>query len=152
MPRTRSALRLVDVAERAGVSLATASRALAGRDGVSEQVAHRVRQIARDLGYVAHPHARTLAGGSTSTVRLLVHATDDPYCSEIASGVLRVAGPENLMVQICPSGRDPQQELRQIRHLIAQRVGVIIIAGSGYTDPGLQAESKAVLSAFQDAG
>jgi LacI family transcriptional regulator len=152
MPKPRSALRLIDVAERAGVSLATASRALAGRDGVSEQVAEHVRQVSRELGYVANLHARTLAGGSTSTVGLIVHQIDDPYFSEIASGVLKVAGEQDLIVQICHSGRDPQNELGQIRHLIAQRVGVIIVAGSGYIDPRLQAETKAELSAFQDAG
>ncbi len=152
MPRPRSALRLADVAERAGVSLATASRALAGRDGVSEQVADHVRQVSRELGYVANLHARTLAGGPTSTVGLIVHQIDDPYFSEIASGVIRTASQQDLMVQICHSGRDPQQELRQIRNLVAQRVGVIIVAGSGYVDPGLEAESRAELSAFQEAG
>lgn len=152
MRRSRSALRLVDVAERAGVSLATASRALARRDGVSEKVAHHVRQVASDLGYVANMHARTLAGGSTSTVGLIVHEIGDPYFSEIASGVIGLAGEQDLMVQICHSGRNPENDLRQIRTLIAHRVGVIILAGSGYTDPKLQAESKAELSAFQDAG
>ncbi len=152
MPRSRSAPRLADVAERAGVSLATASRALAGRDGVSEPVANRVRQVSRDLGYVANLHARTLAGGSTSTVGLIVHQIDDPYFSEIASGVIQAADEQDLIVQICHSGRDPRQELRQIRNLIAQRVGVLIIAGSGYVDPRLEAEAKAELSAFQDAG
>jgi LacI family transcriptional regulator len=152
MPRSRSALRLADVAERAGVSLATASRALAGRDGVSERVADRVRQVSRDLGYVANLHARTLAGGSTSTVGLIVHQIDDPYFSEIASGVIGAAGEQDLMVQICHSGRDPRKELGQIRSLIAQRVRVLIVAGSGYVDPKLQSESKAELSAFENAG
>ncbi|GII23451.1 LacI family DNA-binding transcriptional regulator [Planosporangium mesophilum] len=152
MPRPHSALRLVDVAAEAGVSLATASRALAGRDGVSERLAAHVRRVAGELGYVANMHARSLAGGSTSTVGLIVHEIGDPYFSEIASGVLRLAGTEDRMVQICHSGRDPEVELRQIRMLIAHRVGVIIVAGSGYTDPALQAESKAELAAFQEAG
>ncbi|MGA5500562.1 LacI family DNA-binding transcriptional regulator [Streptomyces umbrinus] len=152
MPRPRSRLRLADVAERAGVSLTTASRALAGRDGVREEVAERVRRISRELGYVANPHARTLAGGTASTVGLIVHQIDDPYFSEIAGGVVQVADERDLIVQICHSGRNPQNELRQIRHLIAQRVGVVIIAGSGYVDPRMEAESRAELSAFQDAG
>lgn len=152
MVRSRSALRLADVAERAGVSLATASRALAGRDGVSEEVANRVRRVSQELGYVANPHARTLAGGATSTVGLIVHQIDDPYFSEIASGVIRVAGERDLMVQVCHSGRDPRRELLQIRNLIAQRVGIVIVAGSGYVEPGVQAEAKAELSAFEDAG
>ncbi|MDG4825427.1 LacI family DNA-binding transcriptional regulator [Asanoa sp. WMMD1127] len=152
MPKPGSRLRLVDVAERAGVSLATASRSLTGRDGVSEEVARRVRQVAAELGYVVDPYARTLAGGVSTSVGLVVHQVDDPYFSEIAGGVIEVAGEQGLMVQICHSGRDPVHELRQIRHLIAQRVGVIIVAGSGYNDPATEAATKAELTAFQDLG
>jgi LacI family transcriptional regulator len=152
MPKPGLRLRLVDIAERAGVSLATASRALAGRDGVSEEVAARVREISREMGYVANPFARTLAGGASSTVGLIVHQVDDPYFSEIAGGVIRVADEQSLLVQICHSGRDPVHELRQIRHLIAQRVGIIIVAGSGFTDPRMEAGVKAELSAYRRTG
>jgi LacI family transcriptional regulator len=152
MPKPGPRLRLVDVAERAGVSLATASRSLTGRDGVSEEVANRVRQVAAELGYVVNPSARTLAGGASSTVGLVVHQIDDPYFSEIAGGVIKVAGESGLMVQICHSGRDPHYELRQIRHLIAQRVGIIVIAGSGYNDPRIEAETRSELAAFQTLG
>ncbi|HYN94004.1 MAG TPA: LacI family DNA-binding transcriptional regulator [Pilimelia sp.] len=152
MDRSRRLPRLVDVAARAGVSLATASRALAGRDGVSAGVAGHVREIARELGYVANTHARTLAGGPTSTVGLIVNEIGDPYFSEIASGVLRLAGEHDLSVQICHSGRDPRHELAQIRSLVAHRVGVIVLAGSGYTDPRLQAQSRLELGAFEGRG
>ncbi|WBB76648.1 LacI family DNA-binding transcriptional regulator [Micromonospora sp. WMMD1128] len=152
MPRPGPRLRLADVAERAGVSLATASRALAGRDGVSEELARHVRQVSRELGYVANPYARTLAGGATSTVGLIVHQVDDPYFSEIASGVIEVAAEQGLLVQIAHSGRDPENELRQLRHLIAQRVGIILIAGSGYDDPGVEAQARDELADFQRGG
>jgi LacI family transcriptional regulator len=152
MPKPGPRLRLVDVAERAGVSLATASRALAGRDGVSQEVASRVRQVSEELGYIANPFARTLAGGASSTVGLVVHQVDDPYFSEIAGGVIQLADAQSLLVQICQSGRDPDYELRQIRHLIAQRVGIIIVAGSGYSDARVEAEAKAELAAYQRQG
>lgn len=152
MPKPGPRLRLADVAERAGVSLATASRALAGRDGVSQEVADRIRRISADLGYVANPYARTLAGGTSATVGLVVHQVDDPYFSEIAGGVIQVADEQNLLVQICHSGRDPGHELRQIRHLIAQQVGIIIVAGSGYTDAGFEAEARAALAAYIGTG
>jgi len=152
MPKPGMRLRLVDIAERAGVSLATASRALAGREGVSEEVATRIRRISQELGYVANPYARTLAGGASSTVGLVVHQVDDPYFSEIAGGVIQVADEQNLLVQICHSGRDPDHELRQIRHLIAQRVGIIIVAGSGYSDPRIEGEARAELSAYRRTG
>ncbi|MCW3842329.1 LacI family transcriptional regulator [Micromonospora yasonensis] len=152
MPRPGPRLRLADVAERAGVSLATASRALAGREGVSEEVANHVRQVSRELGYVANPYARNLAGGASSTVGLIVHQIDDPYFSEIASGVIEVAGKEGLLVQIAHSGRDPHNELRQLRHLIAQRVGIILIAGSGYSDQRVETEARNEIAGFQRAG
>lgn len=152
MAKVRSTIRLIDVAERAGVSLATASRSLAGREGVSEQVAERVRQVAAELRYVANLHARTLAGGPTSVVGLIVHQIDDPYFSEIASGVIQVANDRGLMVQICHSARDPESELQQIRTLIANRVRAIIVAGSGYVDAKVQAESKEELAAFEESG
>lgn len=152
MPRSRSAPRLIDVARAAGVSLATASRSLSGQSGVSDAVAGQVREVAAALGYVANLHARTLAGGSTSMVGLIVHEIDDPYFSEIASGVVHAATAHQLLVQISHSGRDPEQELRQIRALIANRVDAIIIAGSGYTDPEAQRESKLLLAAYQESG
>src|SRR5687768_16556031 len=117
MARSRASVRLVDVAEQAGVSIATASRALSGANGVSEAVAEQVREVARDLGYVANMHARSLAGGASSSIGLIVHEIGDPYFSEIASGVLGVAAEQGLTVQICHAGRDPENELIQIRAL-----------------------------------
>lgn len=152
MAKERTALRLQDVAAEAGVSLATASRSLTGATGVSVAVAERVREVARSMGYVVNVHARTLAGGSSRSVGLVVHEIGDPYFAEIASGVLRVGAREGLTVQICHTGRDPERELDEIRMLIANRVGAIIIAGSGFVDPAKQAAAKADLQAFRQAG
>jgi LacI family transcriptional regulator len=142
----------VDVAERAGVSIATASRALSGTNGVSETVAQHVRQIAAELGYVANVHARSLASGASLSIGLVVHEIGDPYFSEIASGVLRVAAAQGRMVQICHTGRDPRNEVAQIRALLANRVGVVIIAGSGFEDPQVQAQIRQDLLAFEQSG
>lgn len=147
-----TAPRLIDVADRAGVSMATASRALSGSSGVSRSAAEHVRDVAAQMGYVANLHARSLAGGATTVVGLVVHEIGDPYFSEIASGVLSVAAAEGLTVQICHSGRDPASELTQIRTLIANRVGAIIVAGSGFLDPTAQAEVTGALQAYRSRG
>ncbi|MGX7828033.1 LacI family DNA-binding transcriptional regulator [Actinokineospora sp. 24-640] len=144
--------RLIDVAEAAGVSIAAASRALSGSPGVSDTIAARVREVAAEMGYVANVHARTLAGGASTTIGLLVHEIGDPYFAEIASGVLRVGARQGLTVQIGHTGRDPDSELAQIRALAANGVRAIIIAGSGFVDPRTQAPAKAELRAFQAAG
>lgn len=144
--------RLQEVAESAGVSLATASRSLSGSPGVSESVAQRVREIAQELGYVANEHARSLAAGTSRAVGLAVHEIGDPYFAEIASGVLRVAEAKGLTVQICHSGRDPERELDQIRQLVAQKVRAIIIAGSGFVDSDFQEAARVDLHGYQEAG
>ncbi|TCP47864.1 LacI family transcriptional regulator [Tamaricihabitans halophyticus] len=152
MDHQRSRLRLIDVAKEAGVSIATASRALSGAAGVSEDITQRVRAVAGKLGYVANVHARSLAGGASSSVGLLVHEIGDPYFAEIASGVLRLGAQQGLTVQICHTGRDPDNELTQIRALIANRVRAIIIAGSGFVDAGMQVAAKEELRAFEASG
>jgi len=152
MARAQRPVRLSDVAAAAGVSLATASRALNGQNGVSPALAQTVRGVARTLGYVANLHARTLAGGATSVIGLIVHEIDDPYFTQIAGGVIRSAVTENLLVQVSHSGRDPRQELDQITALVAQGVDAIIIAGSGYNDPRQEARAQEVLATYQERG
>jgi LacI family transcriptional regulator len=104
------------------------------------------------MGYIANFHARSLAAGTSRSVGLVVHEIGDPYFAEIASGVLRVGAREGLTVQICHTGRDPERELEQVRMLVANRVGALIIAGSGFVDARLQASAKADLQNYRAAG
>jgi LacI family transcriptional regulator len=140
------------VAEAAGVSLASASRAISGGSGISPEVAAHVRRIAVELGYEPNPHARGLAGGLVPTIGLLVHEIRDPYFSEIASGVIRSATAESRSVQIAQADRTPESELAQVRALLRQRVGSIIIAGSGYADPEHEQAMTSALADFTLAG
>jgi LacI family transcriptional regulator len=150
--RRRVAPRLLDVAERAGVSLATASRSLSGSDGVSQAVAAHVRAVAQQMGYVANLHARTLAGGTTSVAGLLVYEVGDPYFAEIANGVVGVAAKHGWSVQVGHTERRSSAEAVQIRLMRAQRVGVIVMAGSGYVDPAMEAETAHELRAYEEGG
>lgn len=144
-------VRLADVAERAGVSLATASRSLSGSAGVSLKLAEHVRGVAGSMGYVANMHARTLAGGGESSIGLIVSEIGDPYFAEIASGVIGVASENQRMVQISHAS-DPATVLAQIRLLRAYRVGAIVLAGSGHIDPAVDAAADAELRSFQASG
>ena len=144
-------IRLSDVAERAKVSLATASRSLAGTTGVSPQLAEHVREVASSMGYVTNMHARTLAGRGESSIGLIVSEIRDPYFAEIATGVIEVATESQRVVQICHAS-DPQTLLAQIRLLRAYRVGAIVLAGSGHVDPAVDAATDAELASFQASG
>jgi LacI family transcriptional regulator len=61
-----------DVADQAGVSIATVSRVLNGRGDVSVETRERVREVARSVGYSADPAARGLVTQRTQLVAVVV--------------------------------------------------------------------------------
>jgi LacI family transcriptional regulator len=78
---------IVDVAREAGVSYSTVSRVLNGYEFVKEDTRQRVLEAAQRLGYVANQQARSLAGGKTRVIGLLVPGLDNGYVGEVARGV-----------------------------------------------------------------
>lgn len=85
--------KLVDVAERAGVSKATVSKVLNGRADLSvrPETRQRVQEAAEALGYRPHSGARALAGASTHALALLVPALANPTYVTIARGAYQRA-------------------------------------------------------------
>lgn len=78
---------IADVAARAGVSKATASRALSGRGYVSDATRRRVTDAARELSYVAHSSATSLATGRTQTIGVIVPSVGRWYFAELLAGI-----------------------------------------------------------------
>ncbi|WP_331766623.1 LacI family DNA-binding transcriptional regulator [Embleya sp. NBC_00896] len=138
-PATRPAgpVTLQQVAERAGVSSATASRALHGSNGtriVGEELRRRVLDAARELRYVSNAPAQALARSTTAVVGVVVHDVADPYFAAIAAGAMGVAREHGLLVMLAATFRDPELELDYIARLRAQRARAIVLAGSGFAD------------------
>jgi LacI family transcriptional regulator len=126
---------LQDVADRAGVSMATASRVLNGSVRTPRaEVAERVRQAALELGYVANASAQALVRASTMLIGLVVHDIADPYFSSIARGVQVSARRTAHQVLLATTDRDPDLELEAVRALAAHRTDVLILAGSRWAD------------------
>src|SRR6476620_12042207 len=90
---------LADVARWAGVSLATASRALHGSAGrtVNPELRARVRAAAAELNYSPNANAQAVVRGTTTTVGLVVHDIADPSAAALAAGVIEVAATRNLI-------------------------------------------------------
>ncbi|WP_334150134.1 LacI family DNA-binding transcriptional regulator [Microbacterium sp.] len=78
---------IADVAERAGVSKATASRALTGRGYVAEATRRRVEDAADALDYIAHSSATSLATGRTQTVGIVMPPVDRWFFAELLAGI-----------------------------------------------------------------
>ncbi|MTD14345.1 LacI family DNA-binding transcriptional regulator [Nakamurella sp. YIM 132087] len=127
---------LADVAKVAGVSLATASRALNGAANrtVRADLRDRVLRAATELRYSPNANAQAMARGATSTVGLVVHDIADPFAAAIASGVMAAAGERGLIVTIASTLWDPAAEIRHVEALRRARARTVILAGSRFTD------------------
>ncbi|MEV6605818.1 LacI family DNA-binding transcriptional regulator [Kutzneria sp. NPDC051319] len=133
--RSDSSPTLRDVAVVAGVSPATASRALNGSTrNVGEEKLSRVLQAAAKLGYVPNLSAQATARGSTKMVALVVHDIADPYFSAIASGAIEGAEAAGLTVTMAVTDRSPDRELEIVSTLRGHRPHAIILAGSRIGD------------------
>ncbi|HKT57865.1 MAG TPA: LacI family DNA-binding transcriptional regulator [Microbacterium sp.] len=75
-----------EVAQRAGVSTATVSRALSGNGPVSEATRERVQAAATELGYVVSSNASSLASGRTRNVGVVVPFLSRWYFSSVVEG------------------------------------------------------------------
>ena len=152
MPRATSggAVTLEQVAQAAGVSLATASRALSGTARkVNPQYRDRVLLAAQQLNYSPNLAARSIAQGGTTTVALVVPDITDPYFAAIAGGVARAAEERGLIVTLAMTDRRPQRETAVVRVLRGQRPRSIIVVGSRSSAPGAEADLVAELTAYE---
>jgi LacI family transcriptional regulator len=78
---------IVDVAREAGISYATVSRVLNNKDNVKSATRERVLTAMTRLGYVVDQRARSLAGGRSQVIGLLVHDVGTAYIGEIIRGI-----------------------------------------------------------------
>jgi LacI family transcriptional regulator len=78
---------IVDVAHEAGVSYTTVSRVLNNKQNVSPDTRERVLGAMTRLGYVVDQRARSLAGGRSQVIGLLVHDAGTSYIGEIIRGI-----------------------------------------------------------------
>ncbi len=82
-----SRLTIADVAQRAGVSIATVSRVLNGTAPVDTETAERVRSAITALNYVPHAAARTLASHRTDTIGLLLPEISGAFFQPLLRGI-----------------------------------------------------------------
>ncbi len=78
---------IIDVARESGVSYSTVSRALNGYEYVKPSTREKVQRAAEKLGYVPNPQARSLAGGRSNLIGVLVPTLSNGYINEIIRGI-----------------------------------------------------------------
>jgi LacI family transcriptional regulator len=85
--KTPDGVTIVDVAREAGVSYATVSRVINNKGYINSETREKVLRAVTKLGYVVNQQARSLAGGRSQVVGLLVPSLDTGYIGEIVRGI-----------------------------------------------------------------
>nr|CEL17737.1 Ribose operon repressor [Kibdelosporangium sp. MJ126-NF4]CTQ91039.1 Ribose operon repressor [Kibdelosporangium sp. MJ126-NF4] len=120
-----------DVATKAGVSTATASRALNGKSTVDPMLAARVLSAAAELGYQPNGPARNLRRQETAVLALIISDVENPFFTSIARGVEDVAQAVGYSVVLCNSDESPEKERRYIDVAIQERVAGVVLSPTG---------------------
>src|SRR4051794_5935521 len=153
-PNSTETVTLSEVARVAGVSLATASRALNGSADrkVREDLVKRVQWAAEELNYSPNAPAQAMARGHTNVVGLIVSDIADPYFSTMAAGAIRQAERHGLLVTMAITQRSPTREIEWVETLHRQRARAVIIAGSRVDDREALLRLGAEIASFQNSG
>jgi LacI family transcriptional regulator len=107
---------LVLVAERAGVSIASVSRVLNDLPA-SADVAERVRQAARELGYVPDATARSLKAGRTEQIAIAVADVGNPVYVQMMRTVAAELGETPYRLVLSSTGDDPEAQIELLSSL-----------------------------------
>ncbi|WP_454084416.1 LacI family DNA-binding transcriptional regulator [Georgenia sp. Marseille-Q6866] len=145
---------LSDVAREAGVSLATASRAINGSTNrsVRADLRERVLDAAERLHYSPNANAQAMARGRTATLGLIVHDIADPFFSTIAAGVTEAADTAGLAVTLANTQHDAEREVGFIQTLQNLRARSIIVVGGRQDDEEGNRRLREALAAYQERG
>jgi LacI family transcriptional regulator len=109
-PNKRRRVTIRDVARASGVSYATVSRVLSGYEFVKDSTRIRVMEAVEHLGYVANLPARSLAGGHSQVIGLLVPNLDNNYVGTITQGIDQALARANYDLLLYTSHRHPSKE------------------------------------------
>jgi LacI family transcriptional regulator len=127
-PANGSSPTIPDVARRAGVSTATAARALGSYGAVSESAREAVLAAAEELGYQRNELARAMITGRTNTIGLVIADIENPFFAGAARGVSDAARAAGYEVILTNTDEDPEVERSAVRVLLSKRVDGIIVA------------------------
>ncbi len=122
-PRTR----LADVAREAGVSIATASRALSGALGVSPEQRQRILAIAEQLEYEHNPIGRSLRSGKTHLIGVWVESIANNSSARLVSALTDALHQHGYDILVTEYSDDRAEDASRIRALARRRPDYMVV-------------------------
>jgi LacI family transcriptional regulator len=120
-------IRLKDIAQQAGVSVMTVSKVLRDAPDISIKTKARIRQLARQMGYVPDSMAQGLRTRTTKLFGLVISAMTNPIFARVVMAIEERAQELGYELIITHSLNNPEREENCIRRLMARRVDGLFI-------------------------
>jgi DNA-binding LacI/PurR family transcriptional regulator len=130
-PTLRRKATLADVAERAGVSTSTASRALNGHAGLAPATRAAVEDAAASLNFKPSALARSLRTRQTYTVGLVVPDVSAPFYAAALKGAQGRLEQAGYRVMLMDANQDVDRELAALETLLSHQVDGLLVATTG---------------------
>ncbi len=124
-----------DIAKLAGVSSATVSKVLNGKDkSISSKTRERILNIVEEQGYIPNGIAKSLRVKSTKTFGLVIPNVTNPFFSELAKGIEDASEAEGYSLILCSTYGKDNREKQYLKILEEKKVDGAIIAASTKED------------------
>jgi LacI family transcriptional regulator len=116
-----------DIAERAGVSINTVSRALNNKPDISEETRRKILKIAQELGYVKNATASSLRSKQTNIVGVIIADSANPFYAEVLKGIEAASRKYGYQIMLMNTERIYENEEKAIEVLLQRRVDGLLI-------------------------
>ena len=120
-----------DVAERAGVSIATVSRTVNHIASVNPELAQRVWKAIEEVGYLPNTQARALVSGRSRMLGLIVSEITNPFFPELVQEFENLAVAQGYEVLIGSTNYDPARTESLMRRLLQRNVDGVAVMTFG---------------------
>ncbi|MCX7842540.1 MAG: LacI family transcriptional regulator [Clostridia bacterium] len=132
-------MNIYDIAREAGVSIATISRVINGKDVVSPKTREKVEKVLARYSYSPSEIARGLVVNSMRTIGVMTIDIRDVYYAHVAYTIERELSKQGYTVILCNTGGDTDEKAKYMKTLLQKKIDGIILVGSVFTDEKLEA-------------
>ena len=129
MPDTPPIPTLSDVARAAGVSTATVSRCLNGKDKIADATREKVMRVVEQLGYTPHFAARVMAAKRSYTIGAIVPTMENAIFARGLQAFQETLHDHGYNLLVSSSAYRPELEAEQIRALVARGAEGLLLIG-----------------------
>lgn len=126
---------IYDIAQKAGVSPATVSNAFNRPEQMKPETRQRILLAAEELGYQPNVAARSLAGGQSQLVGLLIADIRIPYVANVTRGIEDRLAEEGYIAVVSSTDGNSQKTVDLMRRLKQRGVGGFILVPAKYGVP-----------------